>query len=404
MKNIVQQVVVMCFVLGVNLFAVAQTTPNLANRLSIEDFGEPNLGKLKHKIVNVKNRVTPPDSVLRISQLGDSHTAADIFTGQLRQRLQSRFGGAGIGWISPINVYGQRNTQVYYTSSDWLLTSSRNTPAMDYPMGGFIATPTETNAQLTVNYNIDEKPSLWRATFLVKQLKKDKPLKLVDGMNYETTLDIRNSKSWQYVTAFVMLPFTLTAESADSVELGGIWLEKNSQPGVVVSPIALNGAKQSIWQQWRSTWLEDLARTKSDLVILAYGTNESFEGSFNAVRYKQYLTSSIKQIRKKLPNATILIVSPPDSMLRNKLKSGASCKAMQPPQLASVRLAQQQVAQQQHTLYWDWSAAMGGDCSMQSWVNQGLANKDYVHLTAAGYQQSADTLYNALMQLLSVSN
>ncbi|AWM78967.1 hypothetical protein DKL61_00510 [Gammaproteobacteria bacterium ESL0073] len=366
----------------------------------IINFHEPNLPKLKNKLVNVKNKVAPPDSVLRITQLGDSHTAADIFTGALRQSFQQDYGSAGIGWISPINVYGQRNTQVYYNALDWRLTSSRSTVANDYPMGGFIATPTVANAQLTINYNVDEKPSLWNATFLVKQLKKGKPLKLVDGMNYEVVLDTKGQTGWQYVSAFVMLPLTITAESAESAKLGGIWLEKNGAPGVVVSPVALNGAKQSIWTHWRSDWTNDLAKIKSDLIIIAYGTNEAFETPFNPVKYKQFLIDSIKAIRKKSPTSVILIVSPPDSMLRNKIKRGASCQAMQPPNLSIIRKVQKEVAKQQHTLYWDWSVVMGGMCGMRNWVAKGLGNKDHIHLTASGYQQSADQLYKSLSELL----
>lgn len=366
----------------------------------IINFHEPNLPKLKNKLVNVKNKVAPPDSVLRITQLGDSHTAADIFTGALRQSFQQDYGSAGIGWISPINVYGQRNTQVYYNALDWRLTSSRSTVANDYPMGGFIATPTVANAQLTINYNVDEKPSLWNATFLVKQLKKGKPLKLVDGMNYEVVLDTKGQTGWQYVSAFVMLPLTITAESAESAKLGGIWLEKNGAPGVVVSPVALNGAKQSIWTHWRSDWTNDLAKIKSDLIIIAYGTNEAFETPFNPVKYKQFLIDSIKEIRKKSPTSVILIVSPPDSMLRNKIKRGASCQAMQPPNLSIIRKVQKEVAKQQHTLYWDWSVVMGGMCGMRNWVAKGLGNKDHIHLTANGYQQSADQLYKSLSELL----
>ena len=381
----------------------AQTSPYLAKPINIQNFGDPNLSKLKKKIVNVERKVASPDSVLRIIQFGDSHTAADIFTGDLRQKFQKRFGGAGIGWVSPINVYGQRNSQVYYTATDWLLSSSRVTPLNDYPMGGFIATPTAPNAQLVINYNVDEKPSLWNATFLVKPLKKGQKLKVVDGMNYEIILDPDNGLDWQYINAFVMLPLTITADSADAIKLGGIWLEKNGKPGVVLSSVGLNGAKLSVWQNWRSQWMNDLAKSKSDLVIIAYGTNESLETPFNLDRYKQSLINDIKQIRKKSPKSVILIVSPPDAMLRNKIKRGNSCQAMQPPNLTSIRTAQQDVARQMHTLYWDWARVMGGPCSMRSWVTKGLASKDFIHLTANGYNQSADVLYKALLKILNVT-
>ena len=200
-----------------------------------------------------------------------------------------------------------------------------------------------------------------------------------------------------------MLPITIVAESAESVKLGGIWLEKNGMPGITLSPIALNGAKQNIWLQWRKNWLNDLVNAKSDLVIIAYGTNESLEIPFNIVRYKQTLTSSIQQIRKRLPNSTILIIAPPDALQRNKLKRANNCNALQPPQADSIRRAQLEAAKQQHTLYWDWQAAMGGKCAMKRWVSARLANKDYIHLTPAGYQQSADGLYNALLELFNLS-
>lgn len=401
MNKSLQLLIIMLWFLGISFHSVAQgSSAHLVKPINIQNFGEANLNKLRHKIANVEAKVAPPDSVLRIIQLGDSHTAADIFTGQLRDDLQQRYGSAGIGWISPINVYGQRNKLVYYTNTDWLLTSSRSTPATDYPLGGFIATPASANARLTINYNLEEKPSLWNVTFLVKQQKTGKPLKIIDGMNFEITLDTGNNKQWQYVSHYLMLPFTIVADSADSAKLGGIWLEKNGAPGITVSPIALNGAKQSIWTQWRADWMKDLTKTNSDLVILAYGTNESLETPFNLVKYKQFLTTSIKQIRSRLPHSVILIISPPDALLRSKLTT-RNCQAMQPPQAKQIRQAQLAIAKQQHTLYWDWQAAMGGECAMRRWVDAGLANKDYIHLTALGYQQSADSFYKALLELLN---
>lgn len=396
LKRLIGVILIVGFIFSTSARAVEY----LAKPSPIINFDEPNLYKLKNKLVSVKDKVAPPDSVLRITQLGDSHTAADIFTGSLRQNFQRDYGSAGIGWISPINVYGQRNTQVYYNALDWTLTSSRSTTGDDYPMGGFIASPAVANAQLTINYNIDEKPSLWNATFLVKQLKKGETLKLIDGMNYQIELDTKGKAGWQYISAFVMLPLTITADSADSAKLGGIWLEKNGEPGVVVSPIALNGAKQSIWNHWRSDWINDLAKTKSDLIIIAYGTNEAFETPFNAAKYKQFLIDGIKEIRRKSPASVILIISPPDSMLRNKMRRNVSCQTMQPPNLIVIRRLQKEVAKQQHTLYWDWSSVMGGGCGMRNWVAKGLGSKDYIHLTANGYQQSANQLYKSLSELL----
>src|SRR5207302_11012269 len=35
-----------------------------------------------------------------ILQIGDSHTAADFFTGELRKRLQARYGDGGVGYVT----------------------------------------------------------------------------------------------------------------------------------------------------------------------------------------------------------------------------------------------------------------------------------------------------------------
>ncbi len=42
-----------------------------------------------------------PTSQLRILQFGDSHTAADFFTGELRTRFQSTYGNGGLGFQFP---------------------------------------------------------------------------------------------------------------------------------------------------------------------------------------------------------------------------------------------------------------------------------------------------------------
>ena len=42
---------------------------------------------------------------------------------------------------------------------------------------------------------------------------------------------------------------------------------------------------------------------------------------------------------------------------------------------------------------------MGGECSMKSWMSQGLAAKDGVHFSGKGYRQAADRLADSLIQM-----
>jgi lysophospholipase L1-like esterase len=50
--------------------------------------------------------------------------------------------------------------------------------------------------------------------------------------------------------------------------------------------------------------------------------------------------------------------------------------------------------------FWDWSAAMGGACSMHQGLAEDppLAMSDHVHLSKAGYALTADRLFTDLMR------
>ena len=48
--------------------------------------------------------------------------------------------------------------------------------------------------------------------------------------------------------------------------------------------------------------------------------------------------------------------------------------------------------------FWDWSSVQGGECGANKWALEGLGNKDHVHMTEAGYEQSADRLFDDLMR------
>jgi len=62
-----------------------------------------------------------------------------------------------------------------------------------------------------------------------------------------------------------------------------------------------------------------------------------------------------------------------------------------------VKQVQYEIAQQEKVLYWDWQTAMGGECPMLDWFDQGLVRKDLVHFTSAGYQESAKRFYADLI-------
>jgi hypothetical protein len=57
---------------------------------------------------------------VHVLQIGDSHTAGDLFTGPVRSRLQGRFGRGGRGLLAPgVPWAGYAPRQVQVTSQGW---------------------------------------------------------------------------------------------------------------------------------------------------------------------------------------------------------------------------------------------------------------------------------------------
>lgn len=362
----------------------------------ITDFGDRNAEQFKAKMRHIAKG---GNSVVALTQFGDSHAAADFFTGGLRDSLQQRLGNAGIGWVTPMNVRGQRNAEMTWRSN-WNLATSRTTSDLDFPMGGYIATPTRAGSYIDVMLTNPEKSrGLWDVRMVMKARSSD-AVSITNDRGQLNLIDaLRGSGRWQAMIFRTPMPFRVTAEDRN-VELGGMWLQQSNQPGAIVSSIATNGAQLSIWNKWSPEWYTELSATNSDLVILEYGTNEAFNDVFDADAYRRNLIDSIRNIRLRLPNAAILLLSPPDALLRN---AAGSCRDRTPPSYEVVKQIQYSVARSERVLYWDWQQAMGGPCSIEKWEREELAGKDKVHLTSSGYKLSARIFYRDLMSFVGLS-
>lgn len=364
----------------------------------IIDYGDRNAATFKAKVQRLLNDKT---GVVTITQLGDSHTAADFFTGSFRELIQKRLGNAGIGWITPTAIKGQRHAIAKWQTQQWDVISSRTEMNPDFGLGGYIAKPKRNGAMIQVSsYKTDEHHDLWDVRMMVKS-NAVTPMTLKNREGQVHLIDqaqVALNNQWRAMNAITTLPFSIIAD--EQMSLGGLWLQKHDQSGVIVSAIGTNGAQLSIWEKWSSAWLAELKMSQSDLVILEYGTNESFNENLDEKIYRKTLVSSIRTVRKQLPHAVILLISPPDTMMKGQ-KTG-SCVERMPPAYAKVKSVQLAVAKSEKVLFWDWQKAMGGRCNIAKWHSEGLASADLVHLTPLGYEISAEMFYKSLMKYLGV--
>lgn len=330
---------------------------------------------------------------IHIVQLGDSHTAGDSMTEGLRTQLQTVMGNGGMGWGMPMFFSGQRLSKYGYDNQAWQPISSRSNQAENYTLGGLIAKPLQSGATLTIKAKQYDPTQ----TFVVslRQGESDGKFTGVDanGQQFSFEAPVKNGK-WQLTQFTAKPPFTIQAHNAQHSAIGGWWGFNAQGKGATVSALGINGSELSQWNRWNSqAWKNELGAIRPQLIILAYGTNEAYN-NVSPEQVQAVLTERVQQIRQASPQSAILILSAPES-----LKSTAGACGTRPSQLTAIQQAQKHVAQTQRTFYWNWQHAMGGTCSMKSWINQGKASRDGVHFTHTGYLQLGRTLAVDLLNL-----
>lgn len=392
MRKVFLQVLVVLVGVGLVAFCQAAAVP-------LQDFGDPNAKRFWKRLKSQDDKSAREP--VRVLQLGDSHTAGDYFSGELRTRMQARFGNAGIGWLTPGYVTNQRSAQVWLRGKgDWQIKNSRNLVSGLFPLGGLI---NQASSGSTLEIATKQMPAegLWRVSFWLQAAKTTWQLALPSGEKHTLIPDLTKGPwgvSSVIVDARELDGMKLQANS-DGAALGGVTLDRLS-PGVLVDALGIVGAKGSVIGKWDSAALrEQLRWRKPDLLILAYGTNEAFDLRFNADEFSKSLRETVRLLRTTAPSASILIVGAPSSAKKKPPYVNAGCRLQLAPGLTSVQRVQRQIAKEERTLYWDWSAFMGGVCGAANWIKQHppLMREDLVHLTPEGYSTSGAALYDALL-------
>lgn len=365
----------LCTMLFAHCYSYANTT-NLSN------FNDPNTTQLIQAI---------QQNNIHIVQLGDSHTAGDSMTHALRSRLQQQLGDGGMGWAMPMYFNGQRMSKFGYDNHSWQAISSRTNRTENYTLGGLIAKPLQHGASLTLKAKQNEPAQ--EIIVSIRQSANDGRFVATDATGQQVSIvaPLKNN-TWQTARFTATLPVTIRAEHTQNSAIGGWWAYNSQQKGAIVSALGINGAELSHWNRWnQQAWQQELSEIRPQLIILAYGTNEAYN-NVNAQHVGSVLTQRIQQIRQASPHSAIMIMSAPES-----LKSIHGACGTRPAQLSAIQQVQRQVAQNEHTLFWDWQNAMGGECSMTRWIQQGKASRDGVHFTQKGYQQLGNSLANDLL-------
>jgi lysophospholipase L1-like esterase len=169
--------------------------------------------------------------------------------------------------------------------------------------------------------------------------------------------------------------------------LQGIKLESDKS-GLSYTAIGVNGAK--VPSYLRSQYFEPQLKTAiPDLVIFGIGINDAYmpEDRFSQEEYENNYRELINIFRNVNPDVQFIFMSNNDSYYKRSYPNANAIK---------VQKAMKTLAAEYGGAYWDLFDIMGGLNSIKMWNYEGLAKRDLIHFTPAGYVLQADLLFKAI--------
>jgi lysophospholipase L1-like esterase len=338
-----------------------------------------------------------------IMQFGDSHTAAPMFIGRLRELMQERFGSGGPGGMPPgASQRDYRSPLVTLEQSGaWNATSARRASANGpFGVSAYRLRAEEPGARIAAR--VREAEGVDRAELALIREPGGGALRLiVDGCAYGPFATAAARR--QAARLVIDLPrgsrdIAVEVTSGNLEFLG--WTLSRRGPGVIVENYGVNGAEIGMLANLDPDIVAgELRHRNPALIIVAFGTNEGHANGWNEETYRPLVLERLQALRAASPGSAILVVGPPDSAVADR--SGArGCGWREPPALAMVKTVQRNVARQMGLAYWDWSRLTRGPCGVHAMTRRQppLAQPDHVHFTREGYAAAAESLFAYLMQ------
>ncbi len=327
---------------------------------------------------------------VRILHYGDSHTAADEWTGDMRSRFQAKFGDGGSGYSfagRPWNGYRRLDVRTGSTRnwhSDGLVGRSGDGL---YGLGGVSMT---TN---TPRESVYLQADCQQIELFYLQQPGGGALQVYDNgvaVDRVSTAGDLSPGYFRYTTTPGPHRFEFETLERAPVRLLGISAE--NARGVTYETLGINGAQASIMLDWDQALLaSNVMHRNPALIVLAYGTNEAGRRDLTKESYRAMFSQLIQRLRAAAPTATILVIGPPDRFIRTR------GKWLPMENISMIVEAQREAAIANRCPFWDMRAKMGGMGSMQKWVLAGMAQYDHVHFTGPGYRLLGDAIFRDLM-------
>ncbi|MCE7923192.1 MAG: hypothetical protein DYG98_09050 [Haliscomenobacteraceae bacterium CHB4] len=327
---------------------------------------------------------------VRVAWYGDSFVEGDILIGDLRDTLQSVWGGGGVGYVPITSEVAQFKRTLKHQFRGWATysivkkTESRPLPGIN----GYVYRPVDADAKIHYEgsdyfrhtrswtefrlfySNGQNTPFVWQQK---DDLPKTDILKGKQGKVNQWTWD----SNYPGTTAFACrFPF---ADSANNLLVYGASLENG--PGIYFDNFSVRGNSGGPLRLLKPDFIRQFdALQHYDLVVLQVGLNAVTNSLTNIKWYEAELDRTFSHLRACFPNKPVLIVSVGDRAGKN----GSELSTMRG--VPAIVAMQRDLARKHGFLFYDMFWGMGGPGAIIEMAHHKprYANTDYTHLTHEG--------------------
>jgi lysophospholipase L1-like esterase len=368
------------------------------------------------------------DEQIRVAYFGDSSVEGDLISQTLRESLQQRYGGSGVGFLPILPAVNNFRRTVYQAASGhW----RRHKPRSDKPQLPVGITGNYFTASLPLGPEPGAGPESAAAQTAQAARSRPDPWvtfsagKAFTGTRYfpearllygspegaiaqdsqmlgSIGLEVGTARTEIALTASGPLNIlNLPVRNATRIKLNftipghlpvyGVSME--STDGIIIDNFPMRGNSGNGLLRIPQDQLAAFHKALDyDLVLLQFGLNVLNAGLKDFRWYEEQTISTIVHLKKSMPGAGIVVIGLPDKSIK---VDGAM---RSDPSVARITAAQRRAAFRCGVPFFSIYEAMGGEGSMVEWVERRrLANWDYTHFNFEGAERIGNFLLKFLL-------
>ncbi|WP_368112007.1 SGNH/GDSL hydrolase family protein [Bacteroides nordii] len=363
----------------------------------IEDYSDSTLRGMT-PFYRALDEIPMKKRLVRIAVFGDSFIEADIFTADLREMLQKRFGGCGVGFVTITSMTSGYRPTVRHSFGGWSSHAVTDSVYFDRKKQGLSGHYFVPNNNAYVELRGQNKYASLLDTcqqasiFFYNKGAVDLSVRINRGETENRQFEPDGHLQAMQVEGRIG-SVRWTVNQADSTLFYGMAMDGTQ--GIIVDNFSLRGSSGLSLRTIPASIIKEFNEQRPyDLVILQYGLNVATQRGYNYDNYQKGLLTAIEHLKECFPQAGFLLLSVGDRDY--KIDTG-ELRTM--PGVKNLIRYQQNIAAESGIAFWNMFEAMGGEGSMAKLVHAkpSMANYDYTHINFRGGKHLAGLLYETLL-------